>query len=1091
MAKKSIEERYKKLTQREHVLLRPATYIGSITSELKEMFSIDTNIEEIEDISKIKIEKKIISYNPGYLKIFDEILSNASDHYLRTGKVKYIKIDISDDHITIENDGPGIPVEIHKEHKMYIGEMLFGNLLTGENYDENDERTGVGQNGIGAKATAIYSNKFILETCDGKKKYIQEFNNNLLNIEKPKISNSRKNYTKITYYPDFEKFGLEKNNDNIKKLFLRRVLDIAAFSPKLKITFNDIDISIKNFEDYSKLFLLDDDDDLFYERLSDKWEVSVGYSDDGFQQVSMVNSNFTINGGTHVNFITNQIVKELKIQLEKKHKKITIKENDIKSKLFIFLNSTVINPTFDSQTKETLKTKLTNSHVGDIQVSPKLIKQIMNSEIIEDIMNYIQIKERAELKKLNKGKKGRVKIRKLDDANLAGSSKSMKTNLFLAEGDSAASTILTGFASTGRDLFGVFPLKGKPLNVRKSSMKKILENDEIKNIISALGLEFDKKYTDLTDLRYGRVVFAGDSDADGYHIKGLLINIFEYFWPELLSLNLLYDFVTPIVKIEKGKKMKFFYKLNDYEKWKKTKTTGWFVTYYKGLGTIESDEIKDFFKDIEKYLIPFNYESNPKDIVDLVFNEKRADDRKKWLGDYKPGMVIDKFVEKTTYNSFFQKEFIEFSMEDNIRSIPSVVDGFKPSQRKVLYTLFKKKYKNKVKVSQFAGDVTFETAYHHGPASLEGTIVNLAQDIIGTNNINLLEPRGAFGTRLKGGKDAASSRYIFTQLSPISKLIFLDDDNPILNYLNDDGFPIEPDYYTPIIPMVLVNGSEGIGTGWSTNIMNHNPSDIIKYLVMKIKGKKLPKIKPFYENFNGKIIYDEVKNRYTTQGIIEKVNQSKLKITELPIGLWNDKYYTILDDLEDNKIIKSYTKNDTDKNVSIVISINRDSMKKKSDKDLIKIFKLETHFSQNNMTLFDAGGKIKQYTNVEDIIEDYYDVRLNYYDKRKQYILSELIKDRKILYNKMKFINAILKGTLEIQNKKRKDIEEKMLELELSKIEDSYNYLLNMSLLSLTNEKLLELKKIYNEKKIEIDTLTKISIEKMWLDDLNKLYKKL
>ena len=580
-------------------------------------------------------------------------------------------------------------------------------------------------------------------------------------------------------------------------------------------------------------------------------------------------------------------------------------------------------------------------------------------------------------------------------------------------------------------------------------------------------------------------------NCDGSHIKGLLINLFEFFWPELLELNLLYDFVTPIVKIEKGKKVKFFYKLNDYDKWKKKDEKSWFVTYYKGLGTIEADEIKDFFKDIEKYLIPFNYNENPKDVVDLVFNEKRADDRKIWLGDYKPGVMVDKFVEKTTYESFFQKEFIEFSMEDNIRSIPSVIDGFKPSQRKVIYTLFKKKYKNKVKVSQFAGDVTFETAYHHGPMSLEGTIVNMAQDIIGTNNINLLEPRGAFGTRLKGGKDAASSRYIFTQLSPISKQIFLSEDNQILNYLEDDGFPIEPDFYVPIIPMILVNGSEGIGTGWSTNIMNHNKVDIIKYLVMKIKGKKLPEIRPFYEGFKGEIIYDADKNRYITRGKIEHKSVTQLKITELPIGLWNDKFYVILDDLEDNKIIKNYTKNDTDKEVNIIININRGEMKNKSKNELIKIFKLETFFSQNNMTLFDPEGKIKQYSSIDEIINEYYDIRLNYYQIRKDFQIEKLEHERKILINKMKFINEILKGTLEIQNKKRDEIELKMIDLNIQKIEDSYNYLLNMSLLSLTKEKLIELKKIFNDKKEEISILEKTTIKQIWLKELNLLFKSL
>ena len=578
-------------------------------------------------------------------------------------------------------------------------------------------------------------------------------------------------------------------------------------------------------------------------------------------------------------------------------------------------------------------------------------------------------------------------------------------------------------------------------------------------------------------------------NCDGAHIKGLLINIFEFFWPELLNLNLLYDFVTPIVKIEKGKKLKFFYKLNDYEKWKTKDEKGWFVTYYKGLGTIEANEIKDFFKDIEKYLIPFNYDSNPKDIVDLVFNEKRSDDRKKWLGDYKPGVMVDKFVEKTTYETFFQKEFIEFSMEDNIRSIPSVVDGLKPSQRKVLYTLFKKKYKNKVKVSQFAGDVTFETAYHHGPMSLEGTIVNMAQDIIGTNNINLLEPRGAFGTRLKGGKDAASSRYIFTQLSPISKMIYLDVDNPTLNYLEDDGFPIEPEFYVPVLPMVLVNGSDGIGTGWSTNIMNYKPKDIIKYLVMKIKGKKIQKITPYYEGFKGDIVYDGEKNRYVTQGVIEQKSITQLKITELPIGLWNDKYYIILDDLEEKKIIKNYTKNDTDKDVNITININRGDMKNNSNEDLLKIFKLETYFSQNNMTLFDVDGEIKSYSDIDDIISDFYNIRLEFYQIRKDFQIAKLEHEIIILINKMKFINEILKGNLEIQNKKRDEIEEKMMELNIQKIDDSFNYLLNMSLLSLTKEKLIELKKYYTDKKTEIDILKNTSIKQIWLKELNILFK--
>jgi DNA topoisomerase-2 len=712
MAKKTIEERFKKLTPREHVLQRPETYIGTINTELKKTFIVE-DTDNIEDISIIQ---KIVKYNPGFLKLFDEIITNASDHSIRTGKVKGIKVTVKPDHIIVENDGPGIPVEIHKEHKLYVPEMLFGNLLTGENYDDTEERVVGGRNGIGAKATNIYSKKFIIETADGKKKYVQEFSDNLSKIGKPKIVNLKRQYTKITFYPDFEKFGLEEITPEIEQILMKRVIDISVYCPNVKVSYNDNIIPIKTFKDYMNMYL-STDTETFYEQLNDDWEIGITESpDDSFQQVSMVNGINTIQGGTHVNHVTNQIIKGVTELLEKKHKKIKIRPNDVKNKLFIFLNSKVVNPSFDSQTKENLTTRLTTKHVSDVNVSDKLIKQLSQSDIVEDILNYIQLRENAELKKLNKGKTSKVKIKKLDDANMAGTAQSDKCMLFLTEGDSALGTCIAGFASTGRDYYGAFPLKGKPLNVRDTALSKIKDNDEIKNIVSALGLEFGKKYTDTKELRYGKVVFFSDADLDGNHIKGLLINFFEHFFPELLTLDFIYEFVTPIVKIEKGKQSQFFYKLNDYEKWKNKKLSGWNVVYYKGLGTILSIEAKDFFKNINKHLIRFNYDKpeETKDIIDLVFRKKRTDDRKEWLLNYKPGLIIDKFTETTTYESFFNKEFIDFSMADNIRSIPSVVDGLKPSQRKVLYTMFKNKYKNQVKVANLSGAIVEKSSYHHG-----------------------------------------------------------------------------------------------------------------------------------------------------------------------------------------------------------------------------------------------------------------------------------------------------------------------------------------------------------------------------------------
>lgn len=283
--------------------------------------------------------------------------------------------------------------------------------------------------------------------------------------------------------------------------------------------------------------------------------------------------------------------------------------------------------------------------------------------------------------------------------------------------NSASSTAVEGFSVVGRDYFGSFPLKGKPLNVRDASLKKVHENDEIKNIISTLGLEFGRKYKSTRDLRYGKIVIMTDADVDGNHIKGLIINLFDTYWKELLQLDFIYEFITPIVKVTKGKETKYFYKLDDYNRWKETvNTKNWFIKYYKGLGTIEDFESEMFFKNIKKHLIKFNYENEEvtEDKIDMLFRKNRVNDRKAWLETYKPNNFFDKFSQKTTYTTFVENEMIEFSMEDNIRSIPSVVDGLKPSQRKVLYTLFKKNYKNEVKVSQFVGSVTELSAYHHG-----------------------------------------------------------------------------------------------------------------------------------------------------------------------------------------------------------------------------------------------------------------------------------------------------------------------------------------------------------------------------------------
>jgi DNA topoisomerase-2 len=773
---------------------------------------------------------------------------------------------------------------------------------------------------------------------------------------------------------------------------------------------------------------------------------------------------------------------------------LNIKPNDIKNNIFLFINSKIENPTFDEQSKETLTSKINS---GAPTLSEKLIKQFSNSQIIEDLIKFLNIKEQVDTKK--EIGKHKIKISKLDDAKKAGTSESCKCKMIFCEGDSAVNSVIAGLSNVDSSYWGIFPLRGKVANPREVNLQKVRENEEIKNIINILGLEYGKKYTDLSKLRYGKIILFADSDPDGNHIRGLLINLFDVFWPELLRMDFIYDFVTPIIKIKKSGKVKYFYNLMDYVK-EKNNLKDWDVKWLKGLASLEPDEMKMFFKNVNKHLIRYNYndKADNRDLIDMAFNKKRSDDRKEWMKNYNPDVYIDKFTEKQTYDKFINNELMEFSMVDNNRMIPNIVDGFKPVQRKILYIFHEDKIKGEIKVSSLSGSIIKRLAYHNGDASCNQAIVGMAQNFVGSNNINLLLPVGNFGSRLKGGNDSGSPRYIFTQLNDITNLIFRKEDYDILSYNDDDGSPIEPYYFMPIIPMILVNGADGIGFGYSTNIPSFNPNDIIIYLQNKIKNKKNIELLPYYKDFKGEIIIDIENKRYISRGILNKVNEYCYDIKELPIWTWNDKYYEYLDELMEDKkddkgkvtrkaLIKDWSKNRNDKNVDIRIFFRKDV----EIQDVYKILKMETYIPMSNLHLFDQNKKIKKYADQYEIIDDFYTIRMEYYTKRKNYQLDELKKDIRIHQNRMKFLKLVIDGDIVI-NKRTRDLVEINLEKhKLERFEESYGYLLNMSIMSFTKDRLQELKDEYDKLKEKLKKLETTSESSIWLSELQELKSKI
>jgi DNA topoisomerase-2 len=1063
--KKTVEETYRKLSQKQHVLERSGMYIGNIKKQLEEMWVVNTNNV---------IERKMINYSPGFLKIFDEILTNAQDANTRDPTVNTIKVDFNEEtgEISVFNNGKGIPVVMHKENKVYVPELIFGHLLSGSNFNDLDTRTGSGTNGLGSKLTSLFSKSFTIETIDSdnKLKFVQEYTDNLNCIEKPTITkNTGKSYVKVSFIPDYKRFNMAKLNEVIS-LLKRRVYDSVVCTPKTtSIYLNGEKLKAKGLLDYIKFFNGIESEKVIYdsnENIKFTWEWAVVPSKE-FNQVSFVNGNNTVSGGTHVNYILNQITNKLKALIEKRQKIKEVKPSFIKDRLFLFLRATIKNPTFNSQTKETLTTQFKDFGCS-FQISDKYIDKLYKSSITEDIVKMCKLKENMDLAKNTDGNQTkRVFIDKLEDANLAGTKKSIDCSLFLTEGLSASKFAKDGKAVIGNDYYGVYSLKGKCLNVRDATTSQLINNEEINHLKQIIGLKQGVVYDSesIQKLRYGKIIILTDADQDGIAISALVMNIFHFWWPELIKLNFIQKMITPIVRAFNGKNTTDFYTLTDFNKYVETnKSHSTKYKYYKGLGTWEQKECKklfenNHFKELLKQYIYLDQECD--NAMKLAFEKTKEkgqliswpDKRKEWLSKYDKSVYIKKEQKRISLKELVDNELIHFSVYDNLRSIPHYVDGLKPSQRKILYYMLKKNIIQDLKVAQLSGYVSAETSYHHGEMSLQKAIIAMAQNFIGSNNVNLLYPAGNFGSRNMNGADAASPRYTFTRLSTITKLLFNQQDDELLNYLEDDGTPIEPEYFEPIVPTLLVNGSEGIGTGYSTYIPSYNILEIIDNLLFIIKkngnvedSSELKMLIPYYKNFKGKIVADDENTGiFKMSGIYTKIDTCKIKITELPVNVHNYKAFIENKIQKQNKnsiVIKDYINNTRDDNIDIefIVEFKDSKVLNKMIKDgtLNKELKLTSTISTNNMYVFDEDTHLVKYSNPNDLLLDFYDHRIDIYEKRRLHLMKKLSHELQINNNKIRFISEYLSNKIQINKKTKDELIQQLKDRKYDTIDNSF-----------------------------------------------------
>ena len=1083
----TVENRYKKFTQIEHVLARPGMYVGDIATVTSEQWILDTKGE--------KIINKFVTWNPGIYKIFDEIITNASDECQRSKKVKNIHVSFEGDKISVSNDGSGIPIQIHKEHNIYVPELIFGNLLSSSNYDDSKKRTTGGLNGLGAKLTNIYSTEFIIETVCNKKMYRQVFKNNMSEIQKPEITDTtEKDYTKIIFTPDFAKFKLKELNQeghDTLEVLKKRVFDISAITPKtVSVFLNGEKIKCKDFSEYVSYYIgtKTESPRVYYEEPNGRWQVCIALSKkDSFQHVSFVNGISTIDGGSHVDHVTLPIMKKCTEEIQAKHKNITVKQQYVKDSLFVFINSTIENPTFSSQTKDKHTTRV--SEFGSkFTLTEDFTKKILKLGFVDSLLAVAEAKEKKSLSKTDGKKVVRLSIPKLDDANKAGTSESLKCTLILTEGDSAKTTAVSGLSVVGRDYFGVFPLRGKLLNTREASFSQISKNEEILNIKKILGLQTDTKTT--KNLRYGKVLVMTDADYDGFHIKALLINFIDAGWPDLLKNVFIGSIITPIVKVSKGNERLSFYTHKEYINWKETDYAkgNWQIKYYKGLGTSTAAEAREYFKNL-KVLNYINKTTEDSNALVLAFKKTEADERKKWIQkntEKFEGLDYDT-KESVPVAQLINKELVLFSISDNIRSIPSIVDGLKPGQRKVLFACFKKKLKTEIKVAQLAGYISEHTAYHHGEHSLQETIIKMAQNFVGANNMNLLQPCGQFGSRVLNGSDASSPRYIFTHLSQYSNELFNPQDFPLLEYLNDDGQSIEPRFYVPTLPLVLINGAEGIGTGFSTKIPSFNPDDL-KFCLEKLvedPDYEIPELTPWYRGFDGHIEKLEV-NKWVSYGSYV-ITDNSIKITEIPIGESIENYKQFLEKMETDDRIITFKNNSTDTKVNFEIKINKETLNQwEYAGSLEKNLRLTSNINATNMYIFNEKGNLQKMDSAEDILLSFFRIRNKYHILRKEYLTEQINKELIILESKVKFVRAIVNDELIVFKRKKQQITEDIKKMGLYE-NPNYDYLLNMPIHTFTEETIEKLEKEYTTKENEFKVIKNTTIKDLWKQDFDKI----
>ncbi|CAL5056798.1 unnamed protein product [Urochloa decumbens] len=882
----------------------------------------------------------------------------------------------------------------------------------------------------------------------------------------------------------------DEDEGHFQKIMKTRAIQIqATMGNELNIQFNGQKLDVRSFSKYVNMYpkkVLESRAEALpriCKQLNEKLEVCITRSDGIFEQESFVNGTRTIAGGTHVDLLVEKVESHAR-------KTGIFKKDEIKNSMVIFINFSIDDPQF-SFSNDCLNSKLDDD----------ILSSLTDDYLDNCVKNITMISH----------KRNNTTNYYLEDAEKAGGLESRKCTLILCEGVSAAKFVRSGLSYLGRDCHGILTLEGKLPNAFQPS-DDILKHKDLQNIVRALGLDVGVHYNNTNFLRYGHLMLMSDQDVDGSHIKGLIINFLATYWPSLLKIDgFLSQFVTPVVKAQVDSQPHDFYSTVEFDiLWQSKRRDGIRdVRYFKGLAAHMDKDSKDYFTNKVKHNKIFKWRGGiDYNAIELAFSPDRANERKIWLkksmnfmSTQPQRLVLDMKDAECSYHDFIHKELVHYSISDVWRSIPSFVDGLKPSQRKVLYAAFAGglESESEDQVYQFSGYVCKKTAYHHGGSSMEKTIIGMAQNFVGKNNISLLEPKGQFGSRIEGAEGSADARYLHIQLGRFANLIFRNEDVPLLSFLHEDGMVVEPRWFLPVLPMCIVNGCDGVATGWSTSVPMFDPKVIIQNLFILLKNKKeelreeLIPMRPHYIGFKGEVECSEETGVFKISGLLNEINDTEIEITDIPPTQTISEYKKFLLSLtlKPEPEVENFQELHEQGSIKFKVKfLNAEKLKNiKKNVGLLNYFRLVSQISTSNMNMIGHNGVMAKFHSAEDIIHRFFYMRLPYYAQRKDFLLAEMKNNMDTLDNIIRFLQEIRNHDIIMDG----TIVEKLNERGYKVIgsDKDFDHLLKIPLsdiCAMDREKLLRSKDGLVDKLAKLEKVTDVDL---WIKDLDELMKAL